>query len=106
VIVDSRGHTLYVFRGDRGAESSCYGECAAVWPALSTKGPPQAGNGADAAKLGTGERRDGSTQVTYAGQPLYTYAEDKRPGEAEGNGIESFGAEWYALEPNGAEPEG
>jgi len=105
LLVDSRGHTLYDFHNDRGTTSSCYRRCAATWPPLTTEGPPQAGNGAEAAKLGTTERRDGGTQVTYAGHPLYGYVEDEAPGEANGNDIESFGAEWYALEPSGAEPE-
>jgi predicted lipoprotein with Yx(FWY)xxD motif len=50
-------------------------------------------------------RRSGATQVTYAGHPLYTYVEDEKPGDSKGNDIDSFGAEWYALEPSGAEPE-
>ncbi|HEY5977248.1 MAG TPA: hypothetical protein VIT85_05280 [Solirubrobacterales bacterium] len=105
LIVDSRGHALYDFHKDKGTTSTCYGQCAAVWPPLTTEGPPQAGNGAEASKLGTTERKDGSTQVTYAGHPLYGYVEDKGPGEANGNDIASFGAEWYALEPSGAELE-
>jgi len=55
--------------------------------------------------LGTTKRKDGTTQVTYAGWPLYTYAGDQAPGEANGNDIDQFGAEWYALQPNGQEPE-
>ena len=42
-------------------------------------------------------------QVTYAGHPLYTYVADKKPGEANGNDISSFGAPWYALHGNGEE---
>ena len=57
--------------------------------------------GAEASKLGTIKRSDGTTQVTYAGQPLYTFVEDKKPGEANGTDIKAFGAAWYALHPNG-----
>jgi predicted lipoprotein with Yx(FWY)xxD motif len=105
VLVDSDGMTLYDFHKDKGATSSCYDACAQVWPPLLTEGEPQVGNGAAAAKLGTAERRDGTTQVTYAGHPLYTYVADKKPGEANGNDIDDFGAEWYALQGNGEEPE-
>ena len=41
----------------------------------------------------------GPPQVTYAGQPLYTYAGDKKPGDANGNDFKPFGAQWYALTP-------
>ena len=105
VLVDSTGMTLYDFHKDKGTTSSCYGPCAGIWPPLLTEGDPQAGNGASASQLGTSERKDGTTQVTYAGHPLYTYVADKQPGEANGNDIDDFGAEWYALMGNGEEPE-
>jgi len=105
VLVDSNGMTLYDFHKDKGTTSSCYGACAGVWPPLLTEGDPQVGNGATASKLGTTARKDGTTQVTYAGHPLYTHVADKKPGEANGNDIDDFGAEWYALQGNGEEPE-
>jgi predicted lipoprotein with Yx(FWY)xxD motif len=105
VLVDSNGLTLYDFHKDQGTESSCYGGCAEVWPPLLSEGEPHASNGAQAGLLGTTGRKDGTTQVTYAGHPLYTYVEDKGPGDATGNDVDSFGAEWYALTPSGAEPE-
>jgi predicted lipoprotein with Yx(FWY)xxD motif len=106
VIVDSKGFTLYDFHKDKGGKSACYGACAKVWPPLLTEGKPQVGEGAMASKLGTTKRKDGSQQVTYAGWPLYTYEADEKPGEANGNDIDSFGAEWYALQPSGEEAEG
>jgi predicted lipoprotein with Yx(FWY)xxD motif len=105
VLVDAAGFTVYDFHKDKGATSSCYGACEGVWPPVLTEGKPQVGEGASAAKLGTTKRRDGSVQVTYAGHPLYTYAADKKPGEANGQDIDSFGAEWYALQSSGAEAE-
>jgi predicted lipoprotein with Yx(FWY)xxD motif len=106
VIVDSKGFTLYDFHKDKGGKPSCYGACAKIWPALLSEGQPQIGEGAMASKLGTTKRKDGTLQVTYAGWPLYTYAADKKPGDANGNDIDSFGAEWYALLPSGDEAEG
>jgi predicted lipoprotein with Yx(FWY)xxD motif len=105
VLVDSDGMTLYDFHKDKGTTSSCYGACAQAWPPLLTESDPQVGNGASAAKLGTTKRKDGTTQVTYAGHPLYTYVADQKPGDAKGNDIDDFGAEWYALQGNGEEPE-
>ena len=106
IIVDSKGFTLYDFHKDKGTTSACYGGCAQVWPPLITEGKPQAGEGAMASKLGTTERKDGTTQVTYAGHPLYTYVQDKKPGDTTGNDFTSFGGEWYALQPSGEEAEG
>ena len=106
VIVDAKGFTLYDFHKDKGGKSACYGACAKVWPPLLSEGQPQAGEGAMASKLGTTKRKDGTLQVTYAGWPLYTYEADKKPGDANGNDIDSFGAEWYALQPSGEEAEG
>jgi predicted lipoprotein with Yx(FWY)xxD motif len=105
VLVDSKGFTLYDFHKDKGGNSACYGACAKGWPPLMSEGEPEVGEGAMAAKLGTTKRKDGTLQVTYAGHPLYTFVEDKRPGEANGNDVSAFGAEWYALEPSGEEPE-
>jgi predicted lipoprotein with Yx(FWY)xxD motif len=103
VLVDAKGFTLYDFHKDKGTTSSCYGGCAEVWPPLVTEGEAQTSNGAMASKLGTTQRKDGTTQVTYAGHPLYTYVEDKQPGDSRGNDFSSFGAQWYALAPSGAE---
>lgn len=103
VLVDSEGHTLYDFHKDKSGVPACYGACAQNWPPLATGGAPQAGNGASSGKLGTVERKDGSTQVTYAGHPLYTFVEDKKPGEANGNDVSAFGAQWYALKGSGEE---
>jgi predicted lipoprotein with Yx(FWY)xxD motif len=71
-----------------------------------TSGVPQAMSGAEASQLGTTKRSDGTMQVTYAGHPLYTFVEDSKPGEAKGNDTSAFGAQWYALKPNGEEAGG
>jgi predicted lipoprotein with Yx(FWY)xxD motif len=106
VIVTEQGMTLYDFHKDKGTTSSCYGACAGVWPPLTTEGQPTGAMGVSASKLGTTKRNDGTTQVTFAGHPLYTYTGDSKPGEANGNDYSSYGAQWYALLPSGAEAEG
>jgi predicted lipoprotein with Yx(FWY)xxD motif len=94
--------TVYLFEGDKGSSSSCSGECAAVWPAVTTSGTPHASGAALIAKLGTIKRSDGTTQVTYNGHPLYYYAKDGDAGDAYGQGIVGFGAGWYVLAPSGS----
>lgn len=103
IIVDSEGFTLYDFHKDKGTKSACYGACASAWPPLTTSGAPEAMKGAEASKLGTTKRSDGTVQVTYAGHPVYTFVEDSKPGEAKGNDTSAFGAQWYALSPSGEE---
>jgi predicted lipoprotein with Yx(FWY)xxD motif len=103
VLVDSNGMTLYYFEKDKqgGSQSTCYGSCASVWPPQTSSGAPKASGGAEASKLGTIKRTDGTSQVTYAGWPLYTYTADTRPGQANGTDIKSFGGTWYPLHANG-----
>lgn len=105
VLVTAEGMTLYDFHKDKGGKSACYDACAGAWPPLLTEGEPQTEGGAQAGLIGTTKRKDGTVQVTYNGWPLYTYVGDQKAGEANGNDIDQFGAEWYALQPNGEEPE-
>jgi predicted lipoprotein with Yx(FWY)xxD motif len=101
-LVDSQGHSLYLFEKDEGGESYCNGACAAVWPALETEAMPHAGAGVDAAALGTIKRDDGDIQVTYHGHPLYYYAADaSTPGTTKGEDIEQFGDGWYLVSAAG-----
>ncbi|MFB4307341.1 hypothetical protein [Actinomadura sp. GTD37] len=102
VLTDGQGRTVYLFEKDKGGMSSCTGSCAAVWPPVATSAKPQAGPGANAAKLGETKRPDGSMQVTYAGHPVYYYAPDgTTPGSAKGEGLNQFGAKWYVLSASG-----
>jgi predicted lipoprotein with Yx(FWY)xxD motif len=101
VLVDGNGRTLYLFEADKGTMSTCDGACASAWPPLTTSGKPTAGAGVVAAKLGTAKRADGTTGVTYAGHPLYTYAGDGSPGQTTGEGLTDYGAPWYALSAAG-----
>jgi predicted lipoprotein with Yx(FWY)xxD motif len=101
VLVDGKGRTLYLFEADKGTVSACAGACASAWPPLTTSGKPAAGAGVLAAKLGTAKRPDGTTGVTYAGHPLYTYAGDGAPGQTTGEGLTDYGAPWYALSAAG-----
>jgi predicted lipoprotein with Yx(FWY)xxD motif len=103
ILYDLSGHTLYTFENDKGSTSTCYGACAETWPPALTEGKARADGEAIPAKVGTTKRRDGTVQLTYAGHPLYTYSRD-RSAEVNGNDVESFGGEWYAIRPNGEKP--
>ena len=102
ILVDGRGHTLYLFGKDRHGRSACSGQCAGFWPPLIASGNPVATAGARASLLGTTKRADGRLQVTYNHHPLYTFVQDVSTGQTNGEAVAAFGAKWYALSSAGA----
>jgi predicted lipoprotein with Yx(FWY)xxD motif len=97
VLADGEGMTLYLFDNDSDGESACYDSCAETWPPLT--GEVSAGEGVDASLIGTTERTDGTTQVTYDGNPLYYYAADSGAGDTNGQGV---GGVWWVVGPDGS----
>jgi len=51
IIVDARGHSLYLFEKDTHGQSDCSGVCAVYWPPLITHGKSIAIKGAKASLL-------------------------------------------------------
>ncbi|HEX7097733.1 MAG TPA: hypothetical protein VF377_00715 [Acidimicrobiia bacterium] len=96
ILTDSDGKTLYIFLPDNQSASTCYDDCAANWPPLV--GEVTAGEGIDESLVGTTERDDGETQVTYNGWPLYYFAADAGPGDINGQGV---GDNWFVIDPSG-----
>ena len=86
VLVNSRGHTLYLFGKDRNGKSACSGQCASFWPPLIANGKPRVAGGAKASLIGTIKRADGRRQVTYNHHPLYTFVKDTKKGQTHGEG--------------------
>jgi predicted lipoprotein with Yx(FWY)xxD motif len=103
ILVGAHGQTLYLFNGDRGDHSSCYGRCARNWPPIRATGRPIAmpGSGVKQQWLSTTRRRDGTMQVTYLGHPLYADRGDTEPGSLNGDNANEFGGIWYAVPVGG-----
>jgi predicted lipoprotein with Yx(FWY)xxD motif len=101
IIVDAQGRTLYLFEADKGGKSNCDGPCAAAWPPYLSNSAPQAAMGASGGLVGTTKRADGTTQVTYGGNPLYYFVGDKAAGDLTGQDIDQFGAKWYVVGKDG-----
>ena len=102
ILVNASGFTLYEFTRDRGSDSCVkISGCSSVWPALRTSGKPTAGPGVRSSLLSSVRLSGGVQQVTYAGHPLYMYAEDSRAGETGYVGFRSFGGNWDALTASG-----
>jgi predicted lipoprotein with Yx(FWY)xxD motif len=95
VLVDARGMTLYHLSGEQGGKFICASAaCTQVWHPLTA--PAGSAPSGSVGSLGTVKRPDGSKQVTYQGTPLYTFAQDTAPGQANGQGFKDVGT-WTAV---------
>lgn len=101
VLFDGSGQAIYLFDAETTSKPNCYGECASAWPPVLTKGRPIAQGGVQPELLGVTTRRDGSTQVTYGGKPLYFYAHEGKHLVLCHN-IREFGGLWLAITTTGA----
>jgi predicted lipoprotein with Yx(FWY)xxD motif len=99
ILVDGNGMTLYIYTKDSANTSTCSGGCAKNWPALAAVPAANVGAGVDASLLASITRADGTSQATYKGMPLYTFASDTKPGDLNGQGK---GGVWYVISPAGA----
>ena len=97
VLTNAKGFTLYSFAPDTPTKSNCNGTCAQFWPPV--KGPATASG--VKGTFGTIKRSDGSTQATFDGHPLYTFAADTAPGQAKGNGLNEQGGVWHEITTSG-----
>ncbi|WP_123532834.1 COG4315 family predicted lipoprotein [Halosimplex salinum] len=101
ILVDGEGMTLYMFDSDTRGEgaSTCYDGCAEAWPPLTVEDASAVSAGSEvSAEVTTFEREDGSVQVAADGWPLYYFASDEEPGDANGQGANDV---WWVLRPDG-----
>jgi predicted lipoprotein with Yx(FWY)xxD motif len=95
VLVDAQGMTLYHLSGEQNGKFICTSSaCLQSWHPLtaSAASTPSGTVGS----LATVKRPDGSEQVTYKGAPLYSFAQDRTAGQANGQGIKDVGT-WSAV---------
>jgi predicted lipoprotein with Yx(FWY)xxD motif len=87
--------TLYHLSAEQNGKWICTSAaCVQVWhPLVAQAGAAPKGS---VGSLGTVKRPDGTSQVTYKGMPLYTFAQDQKPGDAKGQGIKDVGT-WSAV---------
>ena len=83
------GRTLYTFDKDSAGKSVCTGGCLAAWPAFTVANPKLAGG-----DFSIVTRDDGVQQWAFKGKPLYFFAGDARPGDANGD---NQGGVWHVL---------
>jgi predicted lipoprotein with Yx(FWY)xxD motif len=98
-LVDASGKSVYVLSTDPAGSSKCSGTCAKTWMPVTVSGSPSAGSGVDSSKLSSFKRSDGTTQVLYNKQALYTYSGQ---GATSGEGQAADGGIWYLVSPSGS----
>jgi predicted lipoprotein with Yx(FWY)xxD motif len=106
VLVDGQGRTVYILTTGGHTNVPCTDSsgCTKLWPDLplpSGTSAAKAGMGVKPSLLGTKKLSDGETYPTYSGWLMYEYTGDSGPGQANGEGIKSFGGTWYVLSPSG-----
>jgi predicted lipoprotein with Yx(FWY)xxD motif len=93
LLTDSFRRTLYVFDPDIGTgKSTCNLKCSETWPPLTV-------TAAEAAslknpRLTTLPRDTGLVQLQFDGRPVYTFNQDRTPGDIKGNGL---GGVWHVI---------
>ena len=100
IVVDKDGMTVYRFLKDKAwpkPVSNCNGACLEKWPVVD---PVSANDTQGVQKKGlmSFTRGDGAKQMTVNCSPIYTFINDKKPGDTNGQGV---GGTWYAVAPNG-----
>lgn len=96
VLVSRSGMTLYSLSVERRGRFICTdATCLSLWkPLVVAKGTALTG----ASHLGTVRRPDGRIQVSYRGRPVYTFTQDRKPGDVKGNGFKDVGV-WRPASP-------
>lgn len=103
VLVNAKGHTLYVFARDKHARVTCTGSCTSFWPPLKQSGTHKATarGSAKASLIASDKNPAGGRVVTYSKWPLYTYSGDGGAGQTNGEAKNLNGGRWYMIAPTG-----
>jgi predicted lipoprotein with Yx(FWY)xxD motif len=102
ILVDGSGRTVYEFANDTNGASACSGGCAANWPPVPAPATLPTSLPGVTGQLGAITRQDGTSQLTVAGHPLYTFAGDTAPGQTNGQGKTLDGGLWSVASTAGA----
>jgi predicted lipoprotein with Yx(FWY)xxD motif len=87
VLVDAQDHTLYSAQVERDGRIRCVDACTSFWEPMLASAAEVTRTSTDLHDtLGTVNRPDGESQLTYQGLPLYTFAEEGA-GELKGDGF-------------------
>ena len=102
VVITTAGLTLYTLSGERVGNLKCLNNtCFSFWPPYKV---PATGTLTKARGIsGTLSRlkrvRGGFTQLMLNGHPVYRFNGDNSKGQANGEGVRSFGGTWSVVTP-------
>lgn len=99
VLVDKNGMTLYTLTNN-GAAVPCDMTCQSFWPPYMVTAGTKATGAKGVKKLGLTD----TNQVTVNNLPVYRYSGDSAKGQANGEGINTFGGIWNVVKKSGATP--
>ncbi len=97
IVVDGGGYTVYTWDRDTTSTSGCTGGCAGTWPAVLVPdgtATPIPADGVTGTLASSARSDGGGNQLTLDGKPLYRYAADAAPGDAQGDGV---GGVWHVV---------
>jgi predicted lipoprotein with Yx(FWY)xxD motif len=97
VLVDKGGMTLYTLTNN-GAAVPCNTECQGFWPPYVVTAGSKVTGAKGVKKLGLTD----TDQVTVNNLPVYRYSGDSKKGQANGEGINTFGGIWHVVKKSGA----
>jgi predicted lipoprotein with Yx(FWY)xxD motif len=97
-VVTAHGLTVYRFDKDtaKPSVSNRDGQCAVQWLPVIADSSTSVVQGIDNGLVGMVTRKEGTMQVTLNGWPLYRFAKDTAPGQANGQRV---GGTWFAATP-------
>lgn len=98
VLVNACGLTLYRLSGEHSGHFICVNGCLQIWHPVTVSAGSRPSGGVTG--LSMIKRPGVGDQVTYHGMPLYTFAQDRSPGQAKGQGLKDFGT-WNAVSTAG-----
>ena len=104
VLTNAAGRTLYDLTADTPTSTACSNSCTTIWfPLLATGTPSNATPLPHQLSVLTDAN---GQQVEYDGHLLYTFSGDTAAGQAQGEGIQSFGGTWNVVTPTLSVPSG
>jgi predicted lipoprotein with Yx(FWY)xxD motif len=99
-LTDNAGRAVYILEGD-DTGTRCVDDCLRAWPVVGGAAPVSGVPEVQGSLIGTTTRADGTVQVTYAGHPLYYFADDTEVGVTNGRDVKDTWGHWYLVRPSG-----